>query len=373
MKCPNCGYKRQKRDDAFVPATECPSCGIVYSKHEGAPIPGLPISAGTASTPLRPSVVDPESLKKAKERVEKRLRSRLEAPVRDDRHAHTLELARKLTNSAVRNRQKNPDQTETVEEDATNYQDMSSECDDTPSEDPLLLEEAIGVQLHSGQSDVVQETKDEETPTCEPAPDSDEVEANDVAADSAEDTKDGALTEDPITDPSTAYPEDVQVETVVLQSKQVAIENTDEPRKPVNLSSMEAIASDLPPAYMAAAAAKPKFGHSAINLKSLLPIIAWLILFCGVIGAVLSWTTITDVEAGVSIPGAEGQGPFPLGLLLGFAYLATGALGFAFFWVSSLINRQLKDIRKLLMVHPIAMFSEEAGADQSDEMNHRHT
>jgi hypothetical protein len=38
-------------------------------------------------------------------------------------------------------------------------------------------------------------------------------------------------------------------------------------------------------------------------------------------------------------------------LLLGFAYLATGALGFAFFWVSSVINRHLKDIRQLLRVH----------------------
>jgi hypothetical protein len=38
----------------------------------------------------------------------------------------------------------------------------------------------------------------------------------------------------------------------------------------------------------------------------------------------------------------------PLGLLLGFAYLATGALGFAFFWVSSAINRLLKDIRQIL-------------------------
>jgi hypothetical protein len=47
-----------------------------------------------------------------------------------------------------------------------------------------------------------------------------------------------------------------------------------------------------------------------------------------------------------------------LGLLLGFAYLATGVLGFAFFWVSSMIGRQLKDIRRLLIMHSKAALAE---------------
>ena len=85
------------------------------------------------------------------------------------------------------------------------------------------------------------------------------------------------------------------------------------------------------------------------GLTRLLPVVAWMILGAGVIGAVLSWTTIGDVEAGVRIPIPESLHTLPLGLLLGFAYLATGVLGFAFFWVSSLISVQLKDIRRLLL------------------------
>ena len=90
------------------------------------------------------------------------------------------------------------------------------------------------------------------------------------------------------------------------------------------------------------------------GMMRLLPSIAWLMLVCGIIGAFLSWTTISDVEAGVSIPVPSHLSSLPLGLLLGFAYLATGALGFAFFWVSSLINRQLKDIRRLLLTQPMS-------------------
>jgi hypothetical protein len=55
------------------------------------------------------------------------------------------------------------------------------------------------------------------------------------------------------------------------------------------------------------------------------------------------------VEAGARLPMAEGLNSVPLGLLLGFAYLATGVLGFAFFWVSSLISTQLRDIYRLLV------------------------
>jgi hypothetical protein len=36
LKCPACGYKRQTRDDAIIPASECPQCGIIYSKYEKA-------------------------------------------------------------------------------------------------------------------------------------------------------------------------------------------------------------------------------------------------------------------------------------------------------------------------------------------------
>ena len=81
----------------------------------------------------------------------------------------------------------------------------------------------------------------------------------------------------------------------------------------------------------------------------LLPVVAWLILLAGVVGAVLSWTTLTDVQANIATMDNAVDNRLPIALLLGFAYLATGVLGFAFFWVSSMINSQLKDIRRILM------------------------
>lgn len=84
----------------------------------------------------------------------------------------------------------------------------------------------------------------------------------------------------------------------------------------------------------------------------LMPIAAWVILSAGIIGAVLSWTTISNVRAdALQLNAAEFQA-LPMGLLLGFAYLATGVMGFAFFWVFSLIGNQLKEIRRLLLLHP---------------------
>ena len=32
MKCPKCGYKRTKQDDALYPLTDCPKCGVIYSR-----------------------------------------------------------------------------------------------------------------------------------------------------------------------------------------------------------------------------------------------------------------------------------------------------------------------------------------------------
>ena len=85
----------------------------------------------------------------------------------------------------------------------------------------------------------------------------------------------------------------------------------------------------------------------------LMSIMAWLILGTGIAGAVLSWTTISSVQADTLNTPPTGIGALPLGLLLGFAYLATGVLGFAFFWVSTSIGSQLKEIRRLLVLQPI--------------------
>ena len=104
------------------------------------------------------------------------------------------------------------------------------------------------------------------------------------------------------------------------------------------------------------------------GLMRLMPLVAWLILCAGVVGAILSWTTLSDVQANIqtaALPSALSA--MPMALLLGFAYLATGVLGFAFFWVSSLITRQLKDIRLLLLYQRGANPMENGIQDQLNE------
>jgi hypothetical protein len=118
MKCPKCGYRRQTRDNAFTPATECPACGIVYSKHETNQ-PADPMLIGSAIRPhLKPSPVDALSLKKARDRVEKRLRKQLEVNIKDQRHEETLKLARRFARQEVRRRLKTWQQGNPSEADA---------------------------------------------------------------------------------------------------------------------------------------------------------------------------------------------------------------------------------------------------------------
>ena len=124
-----------------------------------------------------------------------------------------------------------------------------------------------------------------------------------------------------------------------------------------------------------AAASVKGFRRKSNGLLGILSSVAWLMLAAGIIGAVLSWTTIGDVEAGMRIAIPENLSAMPIGLLLGFAYLATGALGFAFFWVSSIISQQLKDIRRLLILQPSIIaasahaddFAEDEGEEDSPE------
>jgi len=103
MKCSKCGYERQTRDDTFVPIGECPACGVVYAKHD--PTKGHDTSAnGIRPSHLKPSPVDAISLRKARERVDKRLRERGGTRARDDRHEQTLKLAKRLTSEQIRRR-----------------------------------------------------------------------------------------------------------------------------------------------------------------------------------------------------------------------------------------------------------------------------
>lgn len=99
---------------------------------------------------------------------------------------------------------------------------------------------------------------------------------------------------------------------------------------------------------VAAASPTRRAGRASL-LTRLLPAVSWLILVAGVVGAILSWTTIGDVQAGAQADAVVRPDALPIALLLGFAYLATGVLGFAFFWVTSMISGQLTDIRRLLL------------------------
>ncbi len=414
MKCPKCGYMRQTRDAAFVPATECPSCGIVYAKHDTIAAPKKGASSATAPH-IRPSAVDPESLKKARERVEKRLRERMEVRERGDRYEQTLELAKKIAAES-----NHFDQDPLLKALGKRLENMPMDPSDNPAvttDDPVLLEDMVGVQIHNGRDDTKSRSREEkqahegqpqeDTETSIEAsdittPDTGEVETQAKNTNTAETEVVEAIYLHKETDPleteaaeasapepepepepafcgidDPTYPEDVQVETVLLKSQSenaqeppMTQEETGQPAAVVRPTDIpDDIPADLPndesddePGQMiddgdedpleeciAAASTVTRFGG---DLTRLLPIVAWFILITGLVGAILSWTTIGDVEAGVQMATGAGAAPrLPLGLLLGFAYLATGALGFAFFWVSSVINRHLKEIRQMLMMH----------------------
>lgn len=341
MKCPKCGYHRQKRDNAFTPATECPACGIVYSKHETSQ-PADPMIIGSAIRPhLKPSPVDAISLKKARDRVEKRLRKQLQIKVKDQRHEETLKLARRFARQEVRRRLKTRQHGNPSEAGAP--EDLSS----TVPPDPVESAPVAG----PAPPDTALPSTESTTPDTELNPAADVM---DTATD---------LPENPHEEPTEAVPaepdssSDVLMETIILESKAIVGPQGDiEPSAEEDLEEGEAALSPETvegwPDLAALVASQASTRQPGGRLMRLMPSIAWLILCAGVIGAFLSWTTISNVEAGVNIAVPNSLNGLPIGLLLGFAYLATGVLGFAFFWVSSLISRQLRDIRRLLLFQP---------------------
>lgn len=368
MKCPKCGYHRQVKDNAFVPGNECPSCGIVYGKHEKATHSNN--KGSESSGPLQnPSPVSASSLRKARERVDRRLRKTRVAKVPDLRHIKTLEMARRLTAEGVRQRQAewkehNREKTAktTPEETAAAHQKQSqssghSPVELAPKETPKRLTSAIAKALN----------KKERSPEQQPAtatpieqsvtPESLSANASPEIGTGTPADKTSSFVEDrvhtsarqPDTEAHLAPNEPIPL----FQNKTDASMNDD--TKPPSLKEM--LKEYDPPKSERVMTFKPlDLFHKldASGLMRLLPLVAWLILGAGVTGAILSWTTIGDVQAAMQTTAPTGNSTLPLGLLLGFAYLATGVLGFAFFWVSSLISHQLKDIRRLLLLHPTA-------------------
>ncbi len=120
------------------------------------------------------------------------------------------------------------------------------------------------------------------------------------------------------------------------RSMEDSIESRSEDRAEIQPEPLEADDQPLPKA-------------KTTGLMRFFQAVAWLILVAGLGGAVLSWITLTDVQAGTQAAEAMNAGNLPMALLLAFAYLAIGVLGFAFFWVTSLIGGQLAEIRTILL------------------------
>lgn len=366
MKCPSCGYKRQAKDDDFVPENECPSCGIDY---------GDQADAFSESNPLRsPSPVSASSLKKARERVERRLRQRQLEQHRDSRHAQTLELARRLTAEGVQKRRaevekRKKEQMGKVEQTAaqtpSHEQEDDSQTSSAHSPQPMeevnrsakTIAKALKKKRGEPQSRVAKPHDDTAAP--DPSPE------NEMADETATEHKTPSSKENvnamnESRDASVRSESHVSAATVprepakLFQNKPAAPEaGSAKPSTPKEMfgdfdQPLSEEISDIK-------SLKTKRGANKKGLTQLLPIVAWLILGAGVFGCILSWTSmgnIGHVQAGVQNSALAGSRSLPLGLLLGFAYLATGVLGFAFFWVSSLISRQLKDIHRLLLLQP---------------------
>jgi hypothetical protein len=395
MKCIKCGYIRQKNDDHFFLANECPSCGILNDKITDHFSDGLSMGANESGSGLRPSPVDAESLKKARQRVEKRLKEQLAAQKKDSRHDQTLELARQLASEGVRKRQEQWEKQQTaLQESDDSKTDASTESTiiaDGSEGEPVASEnmtEASDADTTAAEtmaqedSDATPQASDHSVSTLAKAmekrqqmihandanedmihPDDDASEINDANEDMTNPDDDASEINDANEDMTN--PDDDASEILDMESES---ENT--VQKSWFVSSREeadAAASAAVPDSRSALAdqsqtnnaqTEPGRGHQRERwrwvpgggLARLLPLVAWLILVAGISGAVLSWMTLTEAVAGVQTQQVGISDSINLGLLLGFAYLVTGVLGFAFFWVSSLISSQLKDIRELLLL-----------------------
>jgi Zn-finger nucleic acid-binding protein len=330
MKCPKCNYERQPRDNQYVPATECPACGIVYAKSGSAASNGQ--GQQNAASLKTASPVEEESLKRARERVELRLRKKLETRVEDDRYTQTLERAKKITSASLKKKRSE----NTSEDDGEEHASFEHE---TPEPETV-------------KSQDIHEHKDVEEP-LEQTSAAESSEPHQAEGDPQGNTA-------PDLNPVDAVQEEqeVQASSVEPEEESQAEQSEEQPGEKEALigaaSQRKAPEVSVPHDYVAADSYLDQQFKRAGWFGRLLPVIAWLILLAGISGAVLSWTTLTDVQAGVFPAPAEGFRSLPIGLLLGFAYLATGVLGFAFFWVSSLISRQLREIRHLLLVFPLS-------------------
>ena len=267
---------------------------------------------------LKPSPVHEASLRQALQRVEDRLRQQEQKRKRDAHHERTLKLAREFASQGVRQRQLEWER-----------QSRKKNIPQPPHQD----------QVTEGVS---------------------ETASNDAGAQIAKLA--------PVPEPSKQATSGMSDKTYPADTDQGGLNRPREKQKPapggskiIPLAEPEQSphTSETSPGAAPQPAQLDTAPHPAANkrarrhhLSILMPMVAWLILFSGIIGAVLSWTTLADVQASALQTNNSPPG-LPMGLLLGFAYLATGVMGFAFFWVSAFIGNQLKEIRRLLFLQSI--------------------
>ncbi|MFZ1983644.1 MAG: hypothetical protein WAU91_04475 [Desulfatitalea sp.] len=362
MKCPKCGYQRQSRDNQFAPPTECPACGIVYAKY--GPGGSTAAEPSQAHTPAgkKPSPVDESTLRQARERVERRLRKKTGARnPQDDQRAQTLKRARTLAAEGVRKRQ----------QEWHRRQPAEVVADETPQRNEAAPAQAMQLLADRLIAPVIEPAiAPAITPPVEPAVPPTDAVATDAMAEALPVTQEASAEIATITkreETATPYQETTEraADAQSADEESAEKENTDlfrtDTLKAEDGPAPEAAHATTAPEWTddgkrptveaIAAESVRRFPreNSRGGLMRLFQVVAWLILLAGVAGAVLSWITLRDVQAGVPGLGPMGPDNLPLALLLGFAYLATGVLGFAFFWVTSLISSQLTEIRKLLL------------------------
>ncbi len=312
MKCLKCGTE-SRPGARNVPAADCPSCGVVYVQSTA----GRPRQK-TAAMPI--SALDESTLKRARQRVEMRLRQRSQGRLRDERSALTLERARQLASAAVQKRRaemlarqgavKAPAAAASESSTEAKVQTAAIRAGKAPALPQSAAPESAGRAKEATPKQLLPPmAKTASTASVTPR-------RRPPAAD---------------VDPSLSTGQDINAPS------------------PAPLAAGRNMLRRHSHHRDILSAGRDRTERSG-GMVRLLPLVAWLILFSGVVGMILSWTTLGSVEAGMHTPMPNGFGALPLALLLGLAYLSTGVLGFAFFWVSSLISRQLKDIRRLLLM-----------------------
>jgi hypothetical protein len=356
MKCPKCGYVRQNRDNVFAPPTECPACGVVYAKY-------LTSESGSAPTTLdglagikKSSPISEESLKQARERVERRLRKKFNPQEKDEFREQTLQRARLFVAEGVKKRREEAQLSKGEEPEAAQDQGIDPEAQPSPADahpleaSPVSEDIATAPSAAPGETDMIHANEPAGGETTGA------FEAQDVPAETQEAPAEAQAFAPAEPQETTAVDDETAAGgTFQMGQEDLAHPAGEEPQPfapatDANQASIEPPAAADPAVVLAALSTSRPHGArgSAAGLMRLLPVAAWLILVAGVMGAVLSWTTLNDVQAGMSTADPAMDNRLPVALLLGFAYLATGVLGFAFFWVSAIINTQLREIRLLL-------------------------